>query len=168
MRPDPAAGARLPDATGLRIAIVVSRFNEEITSALRRGAEDALAAAGAAADAIEVLDVPGAFELPLAAQWAARAGRFDAVVGLGCVIRGETPHFEYISSAVAHGLAAVARETSVPVAFGVLTTETIAQARARAAPGPTNKGWEAAVSALEMAHLSRRLSIPHVAPGAAG
>jgi 6,7-dimethyl-8-ribityllumazine synthase len=146
-----------PDATGLRFAVIVSRFNDEITRALRRGAEQALAAGGASGAAVEVFDVPGAFELPVAARLAASSARFDAIVCLGCVIRGETPHFEYISSAVAHALAEVAVRTAVPVSFGVLTTDTIEQARARASEGPSNKGWEAAVAAIEMARLVPRL-----------
>jgi len=165
MRTDAAPGGPLPSALGLRVALIVARFNEEITGALRAGAAEALAAAGAAAGAVETIDVPGAFELPLAARLAARTGRFDAVVCLGCVVRGETPHFEYISSAVAHGITDVALAAGIPVAFGVLTTDTIEQARVRSAPGPSNKGWEAAAAALEMVHVARRLAAPGPAPG---
>jgi 6,7-dimethyl-8-ribityllumazine synthase len=157
MRTDVDPTPSLPDASGLRFAVIVSRFNEEITRSLRRGAEEALTAAGAAEAAVEVYEVPGAFELPVAARLAAAAARFDAVVCLGCVIRGQTPHFEYLSSAVAHALADVSVRTSLPVAFGVLTTDTIEQARARASDGPSNKGWEAAAAAIEMARLVRRL-----------
>jgi len=138
-------------ATGFRFAIVVSKYNEFVTDRLQAGAIDALTAAGAAADALTVVRVPGAYELPLAAQHAAESGRFDAVVCLGCVIRGETPHFEYISSAVAHGLTTAASATGVPIAFGVLTTNSVEEALARAADGPGNKGREAAAAAIEMA-----------------
>jgi 6,7-dimethyl-8-ribityllumazine synthase len=157
MRTDPQQAPPLPDASGLRFAVIVSRFNEEVTRSLRRGAEGALTAAGASGSSVEYFDVPGAFELPVAARLAASSSRFDAVVCLGCVIRGETPHFEYISSAVAHALADVSVRTGLPVAFGVLTTDTIEQARARAAEGPSNKGWEAASAAIEMARLVRRI-----------
>jgi 6,7-dimethyl-8-ribityllumazine synthase len=107
---------------------------------------------------VQVFSVPGAFELPQAARAAAETGRFDAIVCLGCVIRGETPHFEYISSAVAHGITAAAGETGVPMAFGVLTTDTAAQAEARSGPGPDNKGREAAAAAIEMAEFHKAMS----------
>src|SRR5689334_9042978 len=103
------------------------------------------------------MSVPGAFELPQAARCAAETGRFDAVICLGCVIRGETPHFEYISSAVAHGIMEAAGETGIPIAFGVLTTDTESQAQERARPGRDNKGWEAAAAGIEMAVLFRQL-----------
>jgi 6,7-dimethyl-8-ribityllumazine synthase len=141
----------------VRIAIVVSRFNDFVTDRLREGAVAALTGAGVAADAIETFEVPGAYEIPQAAQRAAETGRFQAVVCLGCVIRGATPHFEYISSAVAHGIAAAASLTRVPMAFGVLTTNSAEEALERAAPGGANKGAEAAHAALEMAALFRRL-----------
>ena len=144
------------DASPFRFAIVVSRFNEAITSSLRRSALDTLLERGA--ENVQVLDVPGAFEIPQAARAAAESGRFDAVVCLGCVIRGETPHFEYISSAVAHGIMSAAGDTGVPMAFGVLTTETRDQAAARAGEGPDNKGREAAHAAIEMATLYRTLN----------
>ena len=144
-------------AAGCRFAIVVSRFNPTITGSLRDGARAALSEAGAAASDIEEFSVPGAFELPQAARGIAETGRFDAIVALGCVIRGETPHFEYISSAAAHGLMAAAGETGVPMAFGVLTTDTEAQAAARAGSGRENKGFEAAAAAVEMARLFRSL-----------
>jgi 6,7-dimethyl-8-ribityllumazine synthase len=150
----------LPGAAGYRFAVIVSRFNPAITDALQSGARAALLEAGAAADDIQEFTVPGSFELPQAARCAAETGRFDAVVCLGCVIRGETPHFEYISSAVSHGITAAAGETGVPMAFGVLTTDTEAQARERAGPGRDNKGWEAAAAAIEMAVLFRRLGRP--------
>ena len=148
----------LPDARDLRVAIVVSRFNPSITYALRDGARSALTTAGAAAGAIEVFEVPGAFEIPFAAKVVATGGEFDAVVCLGCLIRGATPHFEYIASAVSHGITAAAADTGVPMAFGVLTVNTDAEALERAAPDRTNKGWEAAVAAIEMARFTRRLA----------
>jgi 6,7-dimethyl-8-ribityllumazine synthase len=149
----------LPDGKGLRVAVVVSRFNAEITGRLRDAALEALSVAGAAPEDIEVFEVPGAFEIPFAAQSAATTGRFDAIVCLGCLIRGATPHFEYIASAVAHGITNASGETGVPMAFGVLTTNTPEEALERAMPDQTNKGWEAASAALEMAHLARRLSV---------
>lgn len=152
--------AALPGAAGYRFAVIVSRFNPSITDALQRGAHDALREAGAKPDDIHVLMVPGAFELPQAARCAAETGRYDAIVCLGCVIRGETPHFEYISAAVAHGIMAAAGETGLPIAFGVLTTDTQAQADERAGPGRDNKGWEAAAAAIEMAVLFRNLGRP--------
>ena len=147
----------LPEAAGYRFAVIVSRFNQTITQALSLGARAALSEAGASPSDIEELSVPGAFELPQAARCAAETGRFDAVVCLGCVIRGATPHFEYISSAVAHGIMEAAGETGIPMAFGVLTTDTEAQAEERARPGRDNKGWEAAAAAIEMAVLFRQL-----------
>ena len=160
----PAAGP-LPAAAGYRFAVIVSRFNPAVTESLRRAAEAAFAEAGA--DGVDVMHVPGAYELPQAARCAAETARFDAVVALGCVIRGETPHFDYISSAVAHGIMEAAGDTGVPIAFGVLTTDTEAQARARAGEGPDNKGREAAAAAIEMAILFRRLGRP-AAKGGSG
>ena len=155
---DPTKPAEpLPFAAGYRFALIVSRFNEPVTRALRDGARAVLLEAGAARADVEEMQVPGAFELPQAARCAAETARFDAVVCLGCVIRGETPHFEYISSAVAHGIMQASGETGVPIAFGVLTTDTQAQAEARAGDGPDNKGREAAGAAIEMAVLFRRL-----------
>jgi 6,7-dimethyl-8-ribityllumazine synthase len=152
--------AALPGAAGYRFAIIVSRFNASITGALSAGARAALIEAGASGSDIEEINVPGAFELPQAARCAAETGRFDAVICLGCVIRGATPHFEYISSAVTHGLMEAAGETGVPIAFGVLTTDTEAQAEERAGPGRDNKGWEAAAAGVEMAVLFRKLGRP--------
>lgn len=147
--------AQLPlrPAGDARFALVVSRFNEAITSRLLDGARAALLEAGAAADRIAVYMVPGAFELPQAARCAGETGQYEAIVCLGCVIRGETPHFEYISAAVAHGLMEASGETGVPMAFGVLTTDSWEQAEARAGEGRDNKGFEAAAAALEMAEL---------------
>ena len=147
-------------AAGYRFALVVSRFNERITEALREGARAALQEAGASEVDIEEMHVPGAFELPQAARCVAETGKFDAVLCLGCVIRGATPHFEYISAATAQGVMAAAGDTGVPIAFGVLTTDTEAQAEERAGPGPDNKGREAAAAAIEMAQLFRRLGRP--------
>lgn len=157
MRHAESAPAPLGDARGCRFALVVSRFNEAITSRLQEGARAALEEAGALPDHVEVYAVPGAYELPQAARCAAETGRFDAIVCLGCVIRGETPHFEYIADAVAHGVMAASGETGVPMAFGVLTTDTSEQAEARAGEGRDNKGFEAAAAAIEMAVLFRRL-----------
>jgi 6,7-dimethyl-8-ribityllumazine synthase len=151
------SSAPLPDATGLRFALVVARFNADVTSRLRDGALEALAVAGAAPDAVTTFETPGAFEVPFAAKALADTGRFDAIVCLGCLIRGDTPHFDFIASAVTHGIESAARETGVPMAFGVLTTNTVEQALERAAMDRTNKGWEAAAAAVEMAQLVRRL-----------
>ena len=140
-----------------KFAIVVSRFNDAITSRLLEGARAALREAGAKPEHVVALTVPGAFELPQAARCAAESGGYDAIVCLGCVIRGETPHFEYISAAVAHGLMQASGETGVPMAFGVLTTDTWEQAEARAGDGRDNKGFEAAAASLEMAELFRTL-----------
>jgi 6,7-dimethyl-8-ribityllumazine synthase len=151
------------DASGLRIAIVVSRFNDFVTDRLLAGARDALVAAGAAPDAIDTVTVPGAYEVPQAARTAAASGRYDAIICLGCLIRGETPHFEYISEAVAHGIMSSSAETDVPMSFGVLTTNSAEQALERAVPGSANKGWEAAMAAVEMATLRRALRAGTVA-----
>jgi 6,7-dimethyl-8-ribityllumazine synthase len=141
----------------MRVAIVVSRFNDFVTGRLLDGARAALADAGVAAADIEVLHVPGAFEIPMAAQRVAETGKVNAVVCLGCLIRGETPHFEYIAAACAHGITAAAASTGVPMSFGVLTTNSAEEALERAAAGPSNKGREAAEAALEMARLFERI-----------
>ena len=141
----------------MRIAIVVSRFNDFVTDRLLTGAQDVLQKAGIAAEDIDLLRVPGAFELPIAAQRAAETGRVSAVVCLGCLIKGATPHFEYISSACAHGITAAAAATGVPMAFGVLTTNSVEEALERAGPGDDTKGREAALAALEMARLFESL-----------
>jgi len=150
--------APLADASAFRFAVIVSRFNEEVTGSLRDAALSALKEAGAADSNVQLLSVPGAFEIPQAARAAAESGRFDAVVCLGCIIRGETPHFDYIASAVAHGITDAAGGTGVPMAFGVLTTDTLEQAAARSGPGPDNKGREAAAAAIEMAALYKSLA----------
>lgn len=145
------------DASGLRVAVLVARFNADITDSLLRGALEALDDHGAAAGDVTVLRVPGAWELPQAAARAVAAGRFDAVVTLGCVIRGETPHFEYVCQEASLGLGAVARQADVPVVFGVLTTDDHAQAAARSAEGRDNKGYEVTMAALEMVDVYRKL-----------
>ena len=137
----------------MRIAIVASRFNDFITDRLLTGAQAALAEQGLAAQDVDVLRGPGAFEIPMVAQRVAETGRVSAVVCLGCLIRGATPHFEYIASACAHGITAAAASTGVPMSFGVLTTNSAEEALERAAPGPANKGREAADAAVEMARL---------------
>ena len=144
-------------AAGLRFAIIAARFNDFVTERLVAGAVDALKAAEVAAEDVTVLRVPGSFEIPLAARRAAAMGRFHAVICLGCLIRGATPHFDFIAQAVSHGLTSAAAETGVPMAFGVLTTNSAEEALERAQPGPTNKGWEAAQAAVEMATLFARL-----------
>jgi len=143
------------DATGLRVAVLVARFNQDITDRLLDGARRCLADHGAAPESIEVLHVPGAWELPQAAAWIVDHGAHDLVVTLGCVIRGETPHFEYVCQEATRGLGAVARSSDIPVVFGVLTTDDGAQAMARALEGRDNKGYEVTLAALEMAALKR-------------
>lgn len=143
-----------------RFAMVVSRYHDFVTDRLQAGAMEALRAGGVAERDVAVVRVPGAFEIPIAAQHAAETGRFQAIICLGCVIRGETPHFEYICSAVAHGLTAAAAATGVPMAFGVLTTNSVEEALARAGDGPDNKGREAALAALEMADVVAALITP--------
>jgi len=144
-------------AAGCRFAIVVSRFNPEITDGLLIGAREALTEADVSDDDVAVVRVPGAFELPLTAQRLAESGRFDAVVCLGCLIKGDTMHFEYIAEAATRGIADVNLATGVPVTFGVLTTLTDEQAEVRSRPGPANKGREAAQAAVEMATLLRAI-----------
>jgi 6,7-dimethyl-8-ribityllumazine synthase len=146
-----------PAAAGLRIAVVVSKYNDFVTDRLQSGALAALAKLGIATGGITVIKVPGAFEISLAAHQAAESAKFDAVVCLGCLIRGATAHFEYIASAVSHGITAAAATTGVPIAFGVLTTNSVEEAIERAGDGPGNKGWEAAVAAVEMASVIAQL-----------
>ena len=145
------------DAGGFKFAIVVARFNNFITDRLLRGALDALTQSGAKTDAIEVVKVPGSWELPLAAKTLAGQKRHDAIIALGAVIRGETPHFDHVAAQAASGLAQVGLETGVPIAFGVLTTNTMEQAIDRAGGKSGNKGYDAAMTAIEMAGLLRRL-----------
>ncbi len=141
------------DATGLRVGIVVSRFNGFIAERLLEGALDALIRHGAADGDIAVVRVPGAFEIPLVAQKLAVAGKYDAIICLGAVIRGSTPHFDYVASEVSKGVAQVSLKTGVPVAFGVLTTDSIEQAVERAGTKAGNKGFDAAMTAIETANL---------------
>jgi 6,7-dimethyl-8-ribityllumazine synthase len=141
----------------MRIAIVVSRFNDFVTERLLAGALDALRSSGLGDEAVDVLHVPGAFEIPMAAQRVAEAGGVQAVVCLGCLIRGATPHFEYIASACAHGITSASAATGVPMAFGVLTTNSVEEALERAEAGDANKGREAALAAIDMARLFARL-----------
>ncbi len=143
--------------TGLRIGIVVSRFNELLGSRLLAGAQDALVRHGVAESDIDVAWVPGAFEIPLVAARMAGRGRYDAVIALGVVIRGGTPHFEYVASEVSKGIAKVSLDSGLPVLFGVITADTIEQAVERAGTKAGNKGWEAAVAAIEMATLMKDL-----------
>jgi 6,7-dimethyl-8-ribityllumazine synthase len=144
-------------AKGLSFGIVASRFNEFITGRLLEGALDALRRHGAEEERITIARVPGAYEIPLAAKRMAASGRYDALLCLGTVIRGATPHFEYIAGEVAKGIAMVGLETGVPIAFGVLTTDSIEQAVERAGTKAGNKGFDAACSAIEMANLLREL-----------
>jgi 6,7-dimethyl-8-ribityllumazine synthase len=145
------------EAAGLRVAILAARFNAEVTDRLVEGAKRALLAHGAAEADVETWRVPGAWELPQAAARAVDAGRFDAIIALGCVIRGETPHFEYVCTEATLGLGAVARSARVPLAFGVLTTDDLDQALARAGEGQENKGYESAMAVLEMVSVFRGL-----------
>ena len=140
-------------AEGRKFALVVSRFNDFITEKLLSGALDALIRSGAADEDIEVVKVPGAFEIPLVAKKMAQTKRFDAVICLGAVIRGSTPHFDYVSAEVSKGIALVGMESEIPVIFGVITTDTIEQAIERAGSKAGNKGWSAAIDAVEMANL---------------
>jgi 6,7-dimethyl-8-ribityllumazine synthase len=144
-------------AAGLRFGIVVSRFNSFITERLLRGVLDALERAGAGAKQMDVVRVPGSFEIPLAAKQLASSGKYDAVIAIGCILRGETSHFEYISSEVARGVQLAQMDTGVPVIFCVLTCDTLEQAIDRAGLKSGNKGFEAGIAALEMATLMRKL-----------
>ena len=148
------------------VALIVSEYHEFITSGLAQGAKAALTEGGVPEAGVHMFLVPGAYELPQAAYRVAETGRFDAVVCLGCLIRGETPHFDYIAQAAAHGIMRAAQRTGVPVAFGVLTTNTAEEAMARSIAGPANKGAEAARAALAMIHTYQRLDeFTEQAPG---
>jgi 6,7-dimethyl-8-ribityllumazine synthase len=144
-------------AKGMKFGIVASRFNDFICGRLIEGAIDALTRAGADEKDIQIYKVPGAFELPVIAKKLAKSARFDAVICLGAVIRGATPHFEFISAEVTKGIASVGLEAEIPISFGVLTTDTIEQAIERAGTKAGNKGWDAAMSAIEMVDLFRKL-----------
>ncbi|MEE8199978.1 MAG: 6,7-dimethyl-8-ribityllumazine synthase, partial [Candidatus Acidoferrales bacterium] len=143
-------------ARGLRLAIIVSRFNSFITDRLLAGALDALARAGADEKKIDVVRVPGSFEIPVAAKKLAQTGRYHALITLGCIIRGETQHFDYLSAEVTRGIQLAALHTGVPIAFGVLTTDDLEQAIDRAGAKSGNKGAETALAAVEMANLLAR------------
>jgi 6,7-dimethyl-8-ribityllumazine synthase len=145
------------DASGLKTAVIASRFNDFITTKLIEGAVDCLVRHGCAQKDITVIRVPGSFEIPIAAARAAGSGKFDAVICLGALIRGQTPHFDYIASEVTKGIAQVSLDTGVPVTFGVITADTLEQAVDRAGAKAGNKGFEAAQSAMEMADLLRQI-----------
>jgi 6,7-dimethyl-8-ribityllumazine synthase len=168
------AGQRQPkthrselDAAGLRFAIVVSQFNSFITDRLLAGSLDALERAGAGKDQIEIVRVPGSFELPLAAKKLAATGRFDSIICVGCVLRGETSHYDYVCSETARGVQLAQLDTGVPMSFCVLTCDTLEQAIDRAGLKGGNKGYEAGLGAIEMGRLSRKLSKKSTAPGRA-
>ena len=156
-RKQPSAASA--DARGLRVAVIRSAFNAEVVAGLVAGARAELQALGGREEDLTVIDVPGAFELPVVAAAAARSGRFDAIVALGAVIRGETDHYEHIAREASAGLAAVARESGVPVGFGLLTLSDAAQAHARVAAGPGNKGAEAARAAVVTARVLEALRV---------
>jgi 6,7-dimethyl-8-ribityllumazine synthase len=147
----------LLNASGGRFCIIASRFNELITKKLLEGAIDCLIRHGASGDSISIVWVPGAFEIPVTAKKLAKSGSYDAVICLGAVIRGNTPHFDYIAAEVSKGIAGVGLEFEIPVIFGVLTTDTIEQAVERAGTKSGNKGWDAALSAIEMVDLFSKL-----------
>ena len=147
------------DAKGLKFGLVVSRFNDFINDRLLGGALDALTRNGADEKNLSVVKVPGAFEIPLAAKKMANSGMYDAVICLGCVIGGATPHFEYISAEVAKGISKVSLESGVPVSFGVITADNLEQAIERAGTKAGNKGWDAALSAIEMINLFRTMGV---------
>jgi 6,7-dimethyl-8-ribityllumazine synthase len=144
-------------AEGKKFALVVSRFNDFITDRLVGGAVDALVRSGAATENIDIIKVPGAFEIPLIAKKMAKKGKYHAIICLGAVIRGATPHFEYVSAEVTKGIAMVSLEFEIPVIFGIVTTDTIEQAIERAGTKAGNKGWHAAVAAIEMANLIQNI-----------
>lgn len=144
-------------AKGLKFAIIVSRFNDFITSKLLDGAKDALLRHGAKEEDIDIARVPGSFEIPLIAKKLALKGTYSAVICLGTVIRGATPHFEYVAAEVSKGIAAASMETGIPIAFGVITSDTIEQAVERAGTKSGNKGFDAAITAIEMAQLMKKL-----------
>jgi 6,7-dimethyl-8-ribityllumazine synthase len=146
------------NAEGLRFAVVASRFNDEIVSGLLDGALDCLKRHGARGEDVAVYRVPGAFEIPMLARLLIERGEFDSIVTVGCLLRGETPHFDFISAQVTNELSRIAAETRFPVAFGVITVNTQEQAVARSSRGSGNKGWEAALAAIEMGNLCRMIA----------
>jgi len=155
-------------ATGFRFGIVVSRFNSFITERLLAAAVDALERVGAASKDVDVVRVPGAFELPLAAKKLAATGKYDALIAIGCVLRGETTHYDYVCSETARGLQLAQMDSGLPIIFGVLTCDTLEQAIDRAGLKGGNKGFEAGLAAIEMAQLSRKLRSLHAKPAATG
>jgi len=146
-------------AEGLRFGVIVSRFNDFISSKLVEGALDALKRHGAKDEMISLIKVPGSFEIPVTARKMADSGQFDAIICLGAVIRGATPHFDYVAAEVSKGIAAVGLESRIPVTFGVLTTDSLEQAIERAGSKSGNKGWDAAMAAMEMANLFKELAL---------
>lgn len=144
-------------AEGLKFALIVSRFNNLITDRLLEGAKDCILKSGGSRESIDVIFVPGAFEIPLAAKKIALTKKYDAMVCLGCVIKGSTPHFNYIASCAVNGVAEISREYVLPIGFGILTVNTVEQAVERAGTKLGNKGWEAASSAIEMAQLLKKI-----------
>ncbi|KRT64950.1 MAG: 6,7-dimethyl-8-ribityllumazine synthase, 6,7-dimethyl-8-ribityllumazine synthase [Candidatus Dadabacteria bacterium CSP1-2] len=146
------------DGKGLKFAIVVSRFNNFITERMVEGALDVLIRHNVSEGDIDIIKVPGSFEIPLGVKKAVKSNKYDAVIAIGAIIRGETPHFDYLSSEITKGLAGISLEYDIPVAFGVITTETLEQAIERAGSKAGNRGGEAALSAIEMANLGRVLS----------
>jgi 6,7-dimethyl-8-ribityllumazine synthase len=145
------------NAEGLRFGVIASRFNDEIVDGLLSGALDCLLRHGAADGSVDVVRVPGAFELPSLANELALSGRYDALVAIGCLLRGDTPHFDFISAQVTNELSRVSVATRLPVAYGVITCNTLEQAVQRSSPGAGNKGWEAALAAIEMANVFRTM-----------
>jgi 6,7-dimethyl-8-ribityllumazine synthase len=145
------------DASGLRVAVVVARFNAHVTGPLYDGCRDELASHGLAPDAVEMIEVPGCFELAIVAKELGASGRFDAIICIGAIIRGDTPHFDYVSSATASGVQRASLDTGVPVIFGVLTTDNEEQAIARVGGPAGHKGREAALTAIEMARIMKRI-----------
>ena len=144
-------------AKGLKFGIIVSRFNDFITAKLLDGALDALIRHGAEEDDIEIVKVPGSFEIPVIAKKLASKSTYNAIICLGTIIRGSTPHFEYVAAEVSKGIATVSLETNTPIAFGIITSDTIEQAIERAGSKAGNKGWDAALTAIEMAHVLKKL-----------
>ncbi len=146
-------------AASCRFALVVSRFNDFVTHRLRDGALDCLHQHGVADNAIDIIFCPGAFEIPATAQLLSSSSKYDAIICLGCIIRGATPHFDYVASAVSTGIARIALASPIPIIFGVLTTNTLEQAIERAGSKSGNKGWDAALAAIEMVNLYKKISV---------
>lgn len=144
-------------AKGLKFGVIVSRFNDFITGKLLEGAKDALIRHGAREDDIDVVRVPGSFEIPLVAKKMAMKGTYNAIICLGTIIRGATPHFEYVAAEASKGIASASMETGIPMAFGIITSDTIEQAVERAGTKSGNKGWDAAITAIEMAQLLKKI-----------